>query len=233
MESSQAKRSLHPVLWVAAISVTVFSLVGVGAMTGLIPTAGSSETPAATDRTAHPASDKPARPTLTVKREAAQAPVKRVAHTPKPRSSQPIQYAYRDDRRVVSDSPRYDDSWESPRVVERDRSCVGCGTVEAVREVRDRGEPTWMGSVAGGVAGGLLGNQIGKGRGRDLATVAGAVGGVFAGREIEKRVRGTSRHEVAVRLDDGSMRVLSYATPPGYQVGDRVRVSGDTIRARY
>ena len=42
---NQAARKLHPVIWVAAVSVIVFSLVGIGAVTGLIPT--SSSQPAA------------------------------------------------------------------------------------------------------------------------------------------------------------------------------------------
>lgn len=43
------------------------------------------------------------------------------------------------------------------------------------------------GAVVGGVVGGLLGNQIGGGKGKKLATVAGAAGGAFAGHEIQKK----------------------------------------------
>lgn len=42
------------------------------------------------------------------------------------------------------------------------------------------------GMAIGAVAGGLLGNQIGGGKGRTLATVAGAVGGGYAGKKIEE-----------------------------------------------
>lgn len=42
------------------------------------------------------------------------------------------------------------------------------------------------GAVVGGLVGGLLGHQIGGGRGRTLATVAGAAGGAFAGHEIQR-----------------------------------------------
>ncbi|SFS12083.1 Uncharacterized conserved protein YcfJ, contains glycine zipper 2TM domain [Dyella sp. OK004] len=42
------------------------------------------------------------------------------------------------------------------------------------------------GMAIGAVAGGLLGNQIGGGKGRTLATVAGAVGGGYAGKRIEE-----------------------------------------------
>jgi uncharacterized protein YcfJ len=43
------------------------------------------------------------------------------------------------------------------------------------------------GTAIGAVAGGLLGNQIGGGKGRTLATVAGAVGGGYAGHTIQER----------------------------------------------
>ena len=42
------------------------------------------------------------------------------------------------------------------------------------------------GMAIGAVAGGLLGNQVGSGKGRTLATVAGAVGGGYAGKRIEE-----------------------------------------------
>ncbi|WP_148872354.1 glycine zipper 2TM domain-containing protein, partial [Serratia marcescens] len=47
------------------------------------------------------------------------------------------------------------------------------------RPVQD--ENRIAGSVLGAVAGGVLGHQFGGGRGRDVATVAGALGGGYAG----------------------------------------------------
>jgi uncharacterized protein YcfJ len=43
------------------------------------------------------------------------------------------------------------------------------------------------GTATGAVVGGLVGNQVGGGSGRKLATVAGAIGGAFAGRAIQQR----------------------------------------------
>ncbi len=43
---------------------------------------------------------------------------------------------------------------------------------------------TTAGAIIGGVAGGVLGHQIGKGRGKDVATVAGAVLGTLAGQNM-------------------------------------------------
>lgn len=40
-----------------------------------------------------------------------------------------------------------------------------------------------VGAAIGAVAGGLAGNQIGSGRGQDLATIGGAIGGGYLGKE--------------------------------------------------
>ncbi|MFC4765751.1 glycine zipper 2TM domain-containing protein [Dyella koreensis] len=50
------------------------------------------------------------------------------------------------------------------------------------------------GMAIGGVAGGLLGNQIGSGKGRTLATVAGAVGGGYAGKKIQENQQAKNTH---------------------------------------
>ncbi|HEX7325094.1 MAG TPA: glycine zipper 2TM domain-containing protein [Rhodanobacteraceae bacterium] len=43
------------------------------------------------------------------------------------------------------------------------------------------------GAVAGGLIGALAGHLVGGGKGKTLATVAGAAGGAFAGHEIQKK----------------------------------------------
>ena len=55
--------------------------------------------------------------------------------------------------------------------------CDTCGSVIDVKTVEIKGEGTGLGAVAGGVLGGVLGHQVGGGRGKDVATVAGALGG--------------------------------------------------------
>ncbi|MCR4331703.1 MAG: hypothetical protein NUV34_03210, partial [Sulfuricaulis sp.] len=52
--------------------------------------------------------------------------------------------------------------------------CRECGTVESIESFSEKGQASGGGAVAGGVIGGIIGNQIGRGRGKDLATVAGA-----------------------------------------------------------
>ena len=77
----------------------------------------------------------------------------------------------------------------------------------------------------------LVGHQIGGGRGKDLATVAGAVGGALAGNEIEKRAKSTKSYAITVRLDDGSSRVINESNPPTWRPGDRVKVADGTIQS--
>src|SRR5579863_2073690 len=46
-----------------------------------------------------------------------------------------------------------------------------------------------IGSVAGAVIGGVIGHQVGGGSGRDIATIAGAAGGGYAGNRIQKNLQ--------------------------------------------
>ncbi len=99
-------------------------------------------------------------------------------------------------------------------------------TVQAVREVKDPGQHTALGPIAGGIAGAVIGDQIGKGKGttRKVLTVLGAAGGAFAGREIEKQARATSHWEVDVRRDDGAYETVRSEVAPAWQPGERVRL---------
>ena len=47
-----------------------------------------------------------------------------------------------------------------------------------------KSDPNIGGAIIGGILGGVLGHQIGGGRGKDVATVAGAVGGVAIGSNV-------------------------------------------------
>ncbi|WP_428421408.1 glycine zipper 2TM domain-containing protein [Methylibium sp.] len=107
--------------------------------------------------------------------------------------------------------------------------CAQCGVVESVQSVKVKGEAHGVGAVAGGVLGGVVGNQFGKGNGRAAMTVLGAVGGGFAGHEIEKNVKAKTVYNVRVRMDDGSVRTLQQSQAPG--IGARVKVEGSTLRA--
>lgn len=100
--------------------------------------------------------------------------------------------------------------------------CTDCGVVVGVRLVEQKGEGTGLGAVVGGVAGAVVGHEIS--RGRDAGTVLGAAGGAIAGHQVERHARTTKHYEVQVRMEDGKVRSVKYATQPAWKSGDRVRL---------
>lgn len=116
-----------------------------------------------------------------------------------------------------------------PAALAQPVACEGCGVVQAVNKIKVKGKPNYLGAIAGGVAGAALGNQVGKGDGNTAATVLGAVGGAVAGREIEKNVRSGTYYDVVVKLGDGSSRTVRYETDPGFKVGGKVKLSGESL----
>lgn len=107
--------------------------------------------------------------------------------------------------------------------------CANCGEVVAVNVVEVAGKGSGLGGVAGAVVGGLVGNQVGDGRGKDVATVVGVVGGAFAGNAIEKNAKKTKRYDIVVRMEDGSERTLSQVTDPMLVNGQKVKIENDVI----
>ena len=77
--------------------------------------------------------------------------------------------------------------------------CNYCGTVDSIRTIEKPGEGSAVGVIAGGLLGGLLGHQV------------------------EKNVKKVLHYEISVRMDDGSMRNVSYDAEPGFRTGDKVR----------
>lgn len=107
--------------------------------------------------------------------------------------------------------------------------CTTCGTVESVNLVEVKGDGGYLGAIGGGVVGALLGSQVGGGNGRTAAQIAGAVGGVYAGRAIEANVRKSNHYEVLVRLHNGAAQTVTYAAEPGFKVGDKVKINDGVI----
>jgi len=209
MERTSAR--LHPLLTAAAISITVFSAVGVASLTGLLPQSiGSPEEEII----------KPVEPQIVqpVPQPAAKPVKKAVAKVSKPRTVEPAVY------REYAEAPVFT---PAPQVIEAPKPVAqpgNLGTVQAVREVKQPGEHTAVGPVAGGVAGAVIGSQIGGGNGKKVMTVLGALGGAMAGKHIEKQARGTTRWEIDVRHDNGAHETVSSDVAPPYGAGDRVRV---------
>jgi outer membrane lipoprotein SlyB len=101
-------------------------------------------------------------------------------------------------------------------------SCANCGVVLAVRQVEQKGQGTGLGAVVGGVAGAVVGHEIADGK--DIGTVVGAAGGAIAGHQIERQARTTKHYEVEVRMPDGKIKAVRFASRPAWKSGDRVRV---------
>jgi len=209
---AQAARQTHPLLIIAAIAITLFSLVGIGAVLGWIPTsvgnpgtastplAQAPEQPAALPEEAKPAERKPEvkpKPRPVVKSE----PPRAVAVVPPP---PPIVAAI----------------------------CRECAVIEEVREVEKAGQASGAGAVGGAVVGGVIGHQMGGGRGRDVATVLGVIGGGLAGNQIEKNAKKTVEYQIIIRYEDGTKGLFTQATPPSWRAGDKVKVINGVIQGR-
>lgn len=202
----QAVKSTHPLLIIAAISVTVFSLVGIGAMLGWIPTSIGTPSPVAQAPEAQPVPE-PEKPAPS------QSKPKHVA-----KAKAPVQVA----EAVVPPPP-------PPGVIKP--ICNECGVIDSISEVKKEGEGSGGGAIGGAVVGGVLGHQVGRGTGRDLATVLGAIGGGLAGNAIEKKAKTSSEYRIVVRFEDGSTRTYPSATVPGWRIGDKVKVINGVIQA--
>lgn len=152
---------MHPLLAIAAFSLTLVSLVGAASILGLLPNsqAKGSVSPdmgAPTTQISQPltAQAQPQQPEPQPRQVVEHRTV--VHHT-----YAPVRQASRDD--------------DQPRVV------------QAPVQRAPAPQNSAVGIGLGAVVGGLLGNQVGDGRGRTLATIAGAMGGAYAGNEIAKR----------------------------------------------
>lgn len=107
--------------------------------------------------------------------------------------------------------------------------CADCARVLAVNVTEKEGEGGAAGMIAGGIAGAVLGHQVGGGVGKDLATIAGAAGGAYAGKKIEGKIKTQKIWNVSVQYENGSKGAFEFAQDPGFKVGDSVRKSGNSI----
>ncbi|WP_137936426.1 glycine zipper 2TM domain-containing protein [Chitinivorax sp. B] len=113
--------------------------------------------------------------------------------------------------------------------------CRECGTIAAINEYEVKGEGSALGAVAGGVAGALLGKQVGKGDGNKVATVAGAAGGAYAGYKLEEHMKTQKAYEYEVKLTNGKTQTIRpdpAHEQPKFQIGDKVKLSGQELQAR-
>ena len=211
---------VSPIVAIAAVSVIIFSAVGVGMMTGIIPSSISKTE----EQPVKPEASQAAAPVPVP--AAAPAPVpaekpKAAAVAPRKQSTAPVQIATAEPARVPETAR---EPVRAPEPVRTAQVCTNCGSVISVNLVKHEGEGSGLGAIGGAVVGGVLGHQVGGGRGRDVATVVGAGAGAYAGHQIEKNVKSTQSYNVAVRMDAGSTRSFPYQAEPAFRAGDKVKV---------
>ena len=157
----QTTNRIHPLVAVAAISVTLVSALGIAAITGVLPNSHglSSDTHAAAIESASESKQSvPMAPTAALKqRGSTQHNINTTQHTANNAQQHPTgQFASN------GEAPPPPAAKPAPH-----NSPVGIGV--------------------GAVIGGVLGNQVGSGDGKTLATIAGALGGGYIGNEVAKK----------------------------------------------
>lgn len=172
MEMNQHSNRIHPLMAGAAVSVMLVSLLGIAAITGVLPNShatAAQTTPIATQAPAVAPISAPAQQVAIAPAFADEAATHRtVVH------HHPVQHAQAQSNQQYSQAaadqppaPTYPQPAPAHQQPAAQNSPIGIGI--------------------GAVVGGLLGNQVGGGNGKTLATIAGAVGGGYLGNEIAKR----------------------------------------------
>jgi len=252
--------SLHPALWIAGISVTLLSLVGIASLTGLLPAksapnpvqpaivaaapaiqptvqaAIAPETPVAAPLApSAPASKAPPEKHQKTAKKKVHQEISEISATPAaapppPGSGVPPDYVQPPPGSGVP--PDYVPPPDVASAPPSPPPCPDCGAIANVRQVTNEGQGSGVGAILGGVVGGALANNIGKGNGRALATIAGALGGGMLGNTIEKSQRRTVGYQVTVRMEDGTTRLIDSDTAPPWRIGDQVKLVGGAIVPR-
>jgi outer membrane lipoprotein SlyB len=210
METTHSTKP-HALVWVAGTAVTLFSVLGIAAILGWLPTSfGHREEPvvAKVEPPRHQAA------TPRVHADPAPAPKVKVATAP---AAAPVAVAVAPPAAVVVAAPA--------------KACAECGVIESVRPVDAKGVGSGIGAVGGAVVGGVAGNQIGHGTGKAVATAVGAIGGGFAGNEIEKYVKSSKSYEIVVRLENGTSQTFHEPTAPAWQPGNKVKIVNGVLQA--
>src|SRR4029077_12597093 len=139
----EALRRTHPLVIVAAGTVSLFSVVGIGAVMGWIPTSVGNQNNAVV----------------------AQAPEQPAAQ---PEAPKPIEHHVQPKPVAKSETPRRAEQVAAvppppppaPAVVAA--ICRECAVIEDVRVVEKAGQASGVGAVGGAVLGGILGHQVGS-----------------------------------------------------------------------
>lgn len=226
--NSPASR-LHPIIWIAAGAVTLFSIVGISKQMGWI---GNSAAPAVEEPVELGAASAPVVPPVAEKKPAP-APAKQASAE---RSTPPSKVAERnriEERREARRAERREERLNTTPLPTQPASqalaCRDCGVVESVTTTQVPVAASGVGAVGGAVVGGALGNQVGEGSGKTAATVVGAILGGLGGHKVEQNVRTKTEYSINVRMADGSNQSFRSETQPLWRQGDRVQIRNGVV----
>ena len=103
---------------------------------------------------------------------------------------------------------------------------VEFGTVLSTKPVIIEGQRTDWGELSGVIIGGIAGSSVGEGKGQQIATTLGAIGGAVAASVVEEKATRVQGLELTVKMDSG--KILSIVQEVDeinqFQKGQRVRV---------
>jgi uncharacterized protein YcfJ len=166
MNEVQSTSKIHPLVAVAAVSVTLVSLLGMAAITGVLPSSHGVTSQNSSGSTLESSQNPSVLPTR-IESAKADSTQRVLRAEPQIQHSRPVQAntQYANNSAAQTQAPaQQQNSSTKPAAA---NSAVGIGV--------------------GALIGGVLGNQVGSGDGKTLATIAGAIGGGYVGNEVAKK----------------------------------------------
>ena len=108
------------------------------------------------------------------------------------------------------------------------------GVIEQITETQlQTNQHRGLGAIIGGLGGLGIGSLIGAGTGRDVAMVAGTLGGALLGNNVQKRYdQPTPGQQIIVRVKSGVLVQITQPLDPNLRPGQRVYIEGNGEGAR-
>jgi uncharacterized protein YcfJ len=98
-------------------------------------------------------------------------------------------------------------------------------SVEVCKDVQIRGQASTGDTVFGALLGGVIGNQFGGGKGKDAATILGAIVGADVANKNTSKTGGTQRQcQVETRYEETQREVYRHSTVTFYNDGKQYNV---------
>ena len=108
------------------------------------------------------------------------------------------------------------------------------GVIEQITEMpMQSNHHRGIGAIIGGLGGLGIGSLIGGGTGRDVAMVAGTLGGALLGNNVQKRYdQPVPAQQIIVRVKSGVLVQVTQPVDPNLRTGQRVYIEGSGEGAR-